>query len=103
VRETLRPSTDHGGVDGEGRGLRYLEWTWDPDPADTSYVVDFAILLRERDGSVTVEKDRHVEGLFSRGDWLRLLADVGFRPRCVPLEGPGLEPDECEVFGATKP
>jgi SAM-dependent methyltransferase len=103
VRESFRPSTDHGGIDGGGRGLRYLEWTWDPDPADASYVVDFAFLLRERDGSVRVEQDRHVEGLFAREDWLRLLAEVGFQARSVPFEGPALDPDECEIFVATKP
>ena len=32
LRETFQPSTDHGGHDRDGRGLRYLEWTWDPDP-----------------------------------------------------------------------
>ena len=37
VRETFRPSTDHGGHDGTDRAMRYLEWTWDPDPADSTY------------------------------------------------------------------
>jgi hypothetical protein len=83
VRETFRPATQHGGHDGEGRGLRYLEWSYDPDPTDTSYVVDFAYLLRETDGSVRVEQDRHIFGLFARDDWLRLLSEVGFQPRIV--------------------
>jgi SAM-dependent methyltransferase len=39
VRETFAPSTDHGGHDGDGCSLRYLEWTWDPDPSDTTYTV----------------------------------------------------------------
>ena len=102
VRESFRPSTGHGGVDGGGRGLRYLEWTWDPDPADASYVVDFAYLLRERDGSVRAEQERHILGLFARNDWLRLLSEVGFRPRAVPFEGADLDPPECEVFIAAK-
>ena len=102
VRESFRSSTDHGGIDGDGRGLRYLEWTWEPDPADTTYTVDFAFLLRERDGSVTVEKDRHTLGLFPRATWLRLLAEVGFHPRAVPFEGPDLDPTECPVFVASK-
>ena len=55
-----------------GRGMRYLEWKWDPDPADTTYIVDYAVMLREHDGSVRVEHDRHVEGLFARTDWMRL-------------------------------
>jgi SAM-dependent methyltransferase len=98
VRENFRASTDHGGHDGVDCGLRYLEWTWDPDPADSSYVVDYAYLLRESDGAMHVEWDRHIEGLFARGDWLRLLADVGFQPRVVPFEHSELEPGEYEVF-----
>jgi SAM-dependent methyltransferase len=98
VRENFRASTDHGGHDGVNRGLRYLEWTWDPDPADSSYVVDYAYLLRERDGSMHVEWDRHIEGLFARADWLRLLADVGFQPKVVSFDHSELEPGQYEVF-----
>ena len=71
VRETFEPGTDDGGEDApDGRGFRYLEWRWDPDPADDTYVVDYAFLMRARDGSVRVEHDRHVEGLFGREQWL---------------------------------
>ena len=75
----------------------------DPDPADRSYVVDYAYLLRESDGSMHVEWDRHIEGLFARGDWLRLLADVGFQPRVVPFEHSELEPGQYEVFVGRRP
>jgi SAM-dependent methyltransferase len=102
VRENFRPSTDHGGHDGANRALRYVEWTWDPDPADSSYVVDYAYLLREADGSVQVVSDRHVEGLFARADWLRLLRAAGFEPKSVPVEHSELEPGEYEVFVARK-
>ncbi|HYR11694.1 MAG TPA: class I SAM-dependent methyltransferase [Longimicrobium sp.] len=103
VRENFAPSTDHGGHDGEGRALRYLEWTWDPDPADTTYTVDYTYMLREADGSVRVEHDRHVEGLFPRADWLRLLAEVGFEPTVLPFDHSELEPGTYEVFVARKP
>jgi SAM-dependent methyltransferase len=103
VRENFRPSTDHGGHDGDAtRGLRYLEWTWDPDPSDTTYLVDYAYLLRSPDGAVRVEHDRHVEGLFARADWLRLLSEAGFEPQVVPFEHSELEPGSHEVFVATK-
>ena len=102
VRETFRPSTDHGGHDGDARALRYLEWTWDPDPNDTTYRVEYAYLLRERDGSVRVEHDRHIEGLFARRDWLRLLSAAGFSPRVLPFDHSELEPGTYEVFVATK-
>lgn len=103
VRENFCPSTDHGGHDGETRGLRYLEWTWDPDPADTTYVVDYAYLLRMPDGTMRVEHDRHVEGLFTRTDWMRLLSEAGFRARAVPFEHSELAPGSHEVFVAKRP
>jgi SAM-dependent methyltransferase len=92
VTETFTPRTDHGGHDGKpggpdaGRALRYLEWSWDPDPADTEAVTDFAYLLRERDGSVRALKDRHEFGLFPRATWLGLLADVGFVAEPAPSD-----------------
>ena len=104
VRETFEPATDHGGEDGRadrvgsgGRAMRYLEWTTDPDPSDTTYLVDYAVLLRETDGSVEVRHDRHVEGLFARQTWLDLLADVGFEARAVD------EVDGRTVFAARRP
>lgn len=98
VRETFRPSTDHGGEDGDnGRALRYLEWTHAPDNGGTQYVVDFAYLLRERNQPLRVEYDQHLYGLFPRGDWLRLLQEVGFRTEIVR------DNYERDVFVARRP
>jgi SAM-dependent methyltransferase len=102
VRENFRPRTSHGGHDGAERSLRYLEWTWDPDPSDTTYESHMAYLLREPDGTVRVEHDRHLFGLFGRNDWLRLLAEVGFEPRVLPFEHSQIEPGTCEVFVGTR-
>lgn len=79
VKETIKPRTDHGGHDGNGRGMRYLEWISDPDPDDTTYLADYAYLLRDESGEVHVEHDRHVCGLFPRATWMRSIEDVGFR------------------------
>jgi SAM-dependent methyltransferase len=103
VRETFRTSSDHGGEDGPGRSMRYLEWTWDPDASDSAYVVDYAFLLREPDGSVRAAYDRHVEGLFARDEWLRFLADAGFESKVVPAEHSELEPGQYEVFVCHRP
>jgi trans-aconitate methyltransferase len=82
VRETFTPQTEHGGEDGDdGRALRYLMWSWDPDPADHTFQVAYAFLLRDADGRVTVEQDRHREGLFPRADWLDWFDESGFTPR----------------------
>ena len=103
VRENFTPGTDCGGSDDGARGFRYLEWTWDPDPSDTTYVVDYAFLARTADGKVRVEHDRHVEGLFARADWVRLLTAVGFTDvRSVPLEHSEVEPGTHEVFVARR-
>lgn len=100
--ETFKPSTEHGGDDGEnlvppipGRALRYMEWTYDPDPSDTHYIVDFAYLLREGDQAVRVVHDRHIDGIFPRATWLRLLEQVGFRASSLPF-------DHSEVEGITE-
>jgi SAM-dependent methyltransferase len=82
VRETFKPQTDWGGEDAtDGRALRYLEWSWDPDPSDDTFETAYAFLMREADGSVTVELDRHRIGCFPRADWLAWLEAAGFRTR----------------------
>lgn len=98
IRERFREGTDHGGSDRDGRSLRYLEWTWDPDPSDTDYRVDYAYLLREG-GEVRVVYDRHACGLFSRQQWFDLLAEAGFEPDAVvtPYE------QDVEAFVGRKP
>jgi trans-aconitate methyltransferase len=85
--ETFEPDSEHGGSDGpDGRGVRYLEWSWDPDPADSWTVTEYAFLLRDADGGVRVVHETHRTGLFSRHTWLRLLAEAGFEPHAVPEE-----------------
>ena len=92
VRERFKPGVHHGGHDGDGRSLRYFEWIFDPDPADTTYTNDFVYMLREGNGPVRVEHDTHVMGLFSREDWLMWLRECGFEPRMIE------DPYEREVF-----
>jgi SAM-dependent methyltransferase len=103
VRETYRPATDHGGRDAGARGMRYLEWSWDPDPNDSTCVTEYAYLLREDDGAVRVAHDRHIEGLFHRQVWLDLMMEVGFAAESVPFEHSEFEPGELEVFVGRRP
>jgi SAM-dependent methyltransferase len=99
------PYTSHGGHDGPGgRGLRYVEWTWDPDPGDTTHITEFAYLLRDVDGTTRVEKDRHMHGVFPRDTWLRLLAEAGYADaRAVPFEHSEVEAGTAETFLALRP
>ena len=97
LRETFQPSTDHGGTDSHGRSLRYLEWTYDPDVRDSTYVTEFGYLLREGDQRTRMEHDTHLCGLFAREDWIRLLQGAGFQPEIIR------DPFERELFLAKHP
>lgn len=91
VRESFVSGTDCDGHDTpDGRGFRYLEWRWDPDPADDTYLVDYAFLLRECDGTVSIEHDRHTEGLFARANWLEWFEQAGLPARSY-LDSSGRE------------
>jgi trans-aconitate methyltransferase len=97
VRETYEPYTDHGGEDGEGRGIRYLEWSYSPDENDTTCITDYVFIFREGNHAVTVEHDRHIHGLFARDEWLRILTETGFSADEV------IDSFERHVFVAHKP
>lgn len=102
IKENFEPNTGHGGHEVDGRAAHYLSVSWDPDPEDDTYVSDYAYMLRERDGSIRVAHDRHVEGLFSRDVWLRLLYEAGFRPNVIPIDHGG-EHGRVELFVGRKP
>ena len=57
--------------------MRCLEWTWDPDPSDTVYSVEYVFLLRDGTDMRAVH-DRHLEGLFPRATWERILRAIGY-------------------------
>lgn len=104
VKETFRPATDCGGHDDGTTSFRFLEWTHDPDPADSTYVADYVFAFRtEVDGELRIEHDRHLEGLFPRQTWFDTLMAAGFvSPRGVPLEHSEVEPGVHEVFVAIR-
>jgi ubiquinone/menaquinone biosynthesis C-methylase UbiE len=101
VRETFAEETEDGGHDEDGRSLRYLAWSFDPDPSDSQYDYDFAIMLRDRDGVVRFESDHQVCGLFSRAEWHQHLKDAGFELVEVDVEDPFA--GEHEIFIARRP
>jgi trans-aconitate methyltransferase len=83
VRETFEARTNHGGEDGDAWAVRYLEWTFDPDEDDTSYISDYVIVVREGNEVIKVEHDHHIIGLFVRNEWLSIITEVGFNAECV--------------------
>ena len=97
VRETFEPSTEHGGTDNEGKGMRYLEWTYDPHPDDTLYTTEYVYVLRENNQEVHVESEQHICGLFKRAEWIHLVETVGFQPEIIQ------DMYERDLFVAHKP
>ncbi len=88
VRETFREQAEVEGADEGERSARFMMWTWDPDPSDETYRVDFAFLLR--DGiDVRPVHDTHLEGLFARSTWVDTLRGAGFDVEIV--QGPPAE------------
>ena len=106
--ETFEETVNSGGHDGAannknaGRGIRYLEWTYDPNPRDTKTTTDYAYVIREADGTVRGEHDQHVTGLFPRSTWLQLLSEAGFDAEALPFDHSTLEPGAQEIFIAKK-
>jgi len=103
VVDAFEPGTETGGSDGNGRGLRYLEWRWVPDSKTDMYVTDMAYLLRDESGAAKVIYDRHFMGLFPRTVWLELISAVGFKPLKVPYEHSSYSDTGHEVFLGLRP
>jgi SAM-dependent methyltransferase len=100
VRETFRDDVEMLAGESGARALRGLEWAWDPDPGDDTYVVDYALLLRDG-ASVRAVHDRHVEGLFSIDTWRDILASVGYVVE--PAERPPGDGQVDDIFVCRRP
>jgi SAM-dependent methyltransferase len=102
-RETFEPSCGTGGHDAGDRSLRYLEWTYDPDPSDTTVERDFAFILRSADAPTGIVGDHHTCGLFGRELWLDLCRKTGFEPGIQRIRHTDPKPFETEVILCRKP
>ena len=67
----------------EGITVTFLEHTWDPDPSDTEIEVNMFFLIM-KDGTLTVEEDRHTLGLFPQSIWQDVLDEAGYTVEWVP-------------------
>ena len=85
-KETFETRTDHGGVDKDGRGMRYLEWSYDSNPDDHVAETEYAYIMRDRDGQITHEYDSMKSGLFSMPEWEELLKEAGFHAHFERVE-----------------
>jgi SAM-dependent methyltransferase len=83
LREHFADGAELLSEDDGARSMRCVMWQSDPDPSDSTFVVDYGFLFR--DGTeLTAVHDRHVEGLFPKATWLRLLEAAGFQVETFP-------------------
>lgn len=72
---------------------RLVEWTWDPDPADTEFLSHITYILRRPGAPVQVLHETWRLGLFSRQDWTNMMQEAGFTPRREALADDGIGSD----------
>jgi SAM-dependent methyltransferase len=92
-KETFKPAVELHGHDQGKKGIRYVEWRFDPDPRDTTCACHFAYVLKYPGGRVRVDHDRHIMGIFPRATWIKVLRQAGFRVKVIPVEHSELEPN----------
>jgi SAM-dependent methyltransferase len=90
VRETFRDHANLMTADDGPRSLRGVEWAWDPDPADDTFAVEYALLLRDG-GLVSSVHDRHCRGVFAREVWTSILDRTGFVLQAIRTADDGTE------------
>lgn len=61
-----------------------IEYDHDPDPDDSTLESVFIYIIKNEDGSVRVEEDRHITGIFSIHVWLGLMEQAGFCAKRLP-------------------
>lgn len=61
-----------------------IEYEHDPDPSDETVESVFIYIIKQQDGRVRVEEDRHITGIFSIDVWLSLMEQAGFRAKRRP-------------------
>lgn len=81
--EIFEPDEDVSGSDGDGRSVRFLTWTTDPDPTDTWTETEYVFVLRRGDEPVQIVHETHRTGLFDRAAWLAMFDQAGFDARRV--------------------
>jgi SAM-dependent methyltransferase len=95
------PYVSHSTNQKDSVELTFIEYSHDPDPTDTTIESLFFYLLKEG-GSLRIEQDRHVTGLFPRETWLRLLSGAGFEVEIQPYLKHEYGQEGCLLVGVAR-
>lgn len=79
-----------------------MEYTWDPDPADTTIECVQWFVIR-RGGDLRIEQDRHTYGLFPLDTWQQLIVEAGFAFERVIMPSSRTDPRQpCLLTGTLR-
>lgn len=101
VKETFVGGRQVFERDEPGRSMVCVEWDWDPDPEDDTFIGDYVFVLQEGGGEVRVVRDRHEVSCFPRRVWMDTLRAVGFEPELL-IQANAAPYDAQEVFLGVK-
>jgi len=79
------PYVDTGTNRREDVTFTLIEYTYDPDPTDTT-IKDLMWYVIHEGGRTRVEQDVHITGLFPKQTWIDLMAEAGFDVELDPYD-----------------
>ena len=86
LRESFKDPFVNYGTNTNGKTtFTNLDYTYDPDPSDTTIESLCWYLIREG-SEMRVEQDRHVTGLFALETWIGLMKEGGFAVETIPYD-----------------
>jgi SAM-dependent methyltransferase len=80
----------------------FIENMFDPDPADSTYEGTYIFLIREK-GTLRIETDRHICGIFSLETWFDLLQESGFKVNKLDFNVTDPEAQNYPLLACVKP
>lgn len=96
--ENYRAETTSGGHDGEGRAVRFLQWT---GPLEGNVADNHFVYVLMKGEQMHIEHEVHRFGVFPRATWLRLMDEAGLEAKTLPYPHSEFE-HEHELFLGTK-
>jgi SAM-dependent methyltransferase len=85
-RESFTDPDVSSGTNTDGKvSFTQIEYTYDPDPSDTTIESLMWYVIRDADG-LRVEQDVHILGLFPLATWERLITEAGFEFERIPYD-----------------
>lgn len=89
VREKFKQNKTKTNAFSQGDiSITTIENSFDPDPTDSTFEFILIYIIR-RNGSLSIEHDLHIMGLFDTNTWIEVLEECGFTIRIIEYDKVG--------------